>query len=102
MKKEELLNYINHAIQVESNMLSQQNLIREYDENSEKRKPQLVEKGKPNAPEIKRLPNSIREHKANALISEDTKALAFNLIVEITEPFSVFCVGTLTLNKPHL
>lgn len=42
MKKEELLSYINHAIQVESNMLSQQNLIREYDENSEKRKPQLI------------------------------------------------------------
>lgn len=55
MKKEELLSYINHAIQVESNMLSQQNLIREYDENSEKRKPQLVEKGIPNAPEIIRL-----------------------------------------------
>ena len=55
MKKEELLSYINHAIQVESNMLSQQNLIREYDESSEKRKPQLVEESTPNAPEIKRL-----------------------------------------------
>ena len=47
------------------------------------------------------LPNSIREHKANAFISEDTKALAFNLTVEITESFSIFCVGTPTLNRPH-
>ena len=57
MKKEELLNYINHAIQVESNMLSQQNLIREYDENSEKRKPQLVEKSVPEAPRSERWPD---------------------------------------------
>ena len=60
MKKEELLSYINHAIQVESNMLSQQNLIREYDESSEKRKPQLVEKGIPNVPEIERLPFEVK------------------------------------------
>lgn len=57
MKKEELLSYINHAIQVESNMLSQQNLIREYDENSEKRKPQLVEKSVPEAPRSERWPD---------------------------------------------
>lgn len=39
--KKELLEYIGQAIEVESNVLSQQNLIKEYDENSEQRKPTL-------------------------------------------------------------
>ena len=40
--KTELLTYIKQAIDIESNKLSQQNLIKEYYSNSEERKPQLV------------------------------------------------------------
>lgn len=52
--KEGLLEYLKQAINVESAMLSQKNLIQEYDENSEERKPQLKLLDMPEKPQVTR------------------------------------------------
>ena len=50
--KEGLLEYLKQAINVESAVLSQKNLIQEYDENSEERKPQLKLLDAPEMPQV--------------------------------------------------
>lgn len=52
--KEGLLEYLKQAINVESAVLSQKNLIQEYDENSEERKPQLKLLDAPEEPQVTR------------------------------------------------
>ena len=52
--KEGLLEYLKQVIDVESAVLSQKNLIQEYDENSEERKPQLKLLDMPEKPQVTR------------------------------------------------
>ena len=53
--KEGLLEYLKQAINVESAVLSQKNLIQEYDENSEERMPQLELLDMPEKPEFNKI-----------------------------------------------
>lgn len=55
LERNQLLEYLKHAIDLETAILTQKRIITEYEESSSKRKPELKEKALPDYPRRERV-----------------------------------------------